>query len=406
MKGSFWKKVLWGIAGLLAVTFVLYQLVMISSKKIRTEYVLHYDYYDTITTEGYFVRNEEVLTAQADGVLCYTVGDGEHVAASGTVAEVYSSEEDAAAQVRIAELEEQIGALKDLKTGTGQYAVNPELLSVQIDEKLHRLLSITEKGRMDGLKETSADFLTLLNKRQIATGMIADFGGTILQLEGELANLQSSVGQAASRVKVSSSGYFVSTVDGLEQALTPAELEGLTPEKLEEIKKTTPAATDNAVGKLVYDYEWYIACILTEEQASVLTKGKSVDVMMQTSTGRAYSVTVDSIHRGTGDGRCVVILRCATTSSELFSARRESLQIRLQEYSGLRVASSAVRVVDGVRGVYVLSGITAKFKPINAVYSNSNFTICQTDATASNGLKLYDEVIVAGRDLYDGKVVK
>ena len=90
----------------------------------------------------------------------------------------------------------------------------------------------------------------------------------------------------------------------------------------------------------------------------------------------------------------------------MFSARRETIQIRLKEYTGLRVASSAVRVVDGVRGVYVLSGIAAKFKPVNILYSNANFTICETDTTKSSSLKLYDEVIVEGKDLYDGKMVK
>ena len=52
-----------------------------------------------------------------------------------------------------------------------------------------------------------------------------------------------------------------------------------------------------------------------------------------------------------------------------------------------------------------MSGIAAKFKPINILYSNASFTICETD-TASSALKLYDEVIVEGKDLYDGKLVK
>lgn len=406
MKHSLAKKVLWTVVGLFAISFLLYQAVMISSKKIGTEYVLHYSHYDAITTDGYFVRNEEVLTTDTEGVLSYTVNDGEHVAASGTVAEVYSSEADASAQARKKELEKQIDALNDLQSGSGKYSVDPELLSVQINEKLGRLLGIVDKGRLEGLDSTTASLLTLMNKRQIATGMATDFSGTIAQLQAELTTLQSNAGQATSKISVSSSGYFVSTVDGLEQALDITQLETLTPEQLDEVRQAQPQTTENAIGKLVYDYEWYIACTMTEEQASLLGEGKSIDIVLQLGSQSVQPVTVSSINRGSGDGRCVVILRCAYTSSELFSARQETIQIRLKEYAGLRVASSAVRVVDGVRGVYVLSGITAKFKPINILYSNSNFTICETDATGSNALKLYDEVIVEGKDLYDGKVVK
>ena len=406
MKKKWTGKILWAAAGLFAVSFLLYQTVTVSSKKISTEYVLHYSHYDAISAEGYFVRNEQVLTTDTAGVLSYTVSDGEHVAASGTVAEVYSNEADASAQARMKELRGQIDALHDLQSGSGKYAADPDLLSVQINEKLARLLTIADKGRLDGLDSTAAGLLTLMNKRQIATGMVTDFSGTIAQLESELSGLQSSAGKAASRISVPSSGYFVSTVDGLEQALTIPQLETLTPEQLDQAYQAEPQPVEGAVGKLVYDYEWYIACVMTEEQASLLTKGQTIDIVLQLGSQSVQPVTVSAINRGSGDGRCVVLLRCTYTSSELFSARRETIQIRLKEYTGLRVASSAVRVVDGVRGVYVLSGIAAKFKPVNILYSNANFTICETDTTKSNSLKLYDEVIVEGKDLYDGKMVK
>ena len=405
MRHTLAGKIFFTVVALFAASFLLYQVMTVSSKKISTEYVLHYSYYDAITADGYFVRNEQVLTTDADGVLSYTVGDGEHVSASGTVAEVYSNEADASAQARMKELQEQIDALNDLQSGSGKYSTDPDLLGVQINEKLTRLLSIVDKGRLDGLDSTAASLLNLMNKRQIATGMAADFSATIAQLESELSGLQSSAGKAASKISVPSSGYFVSTVDGLEQALTIPQLETLTPEQLEEVRNIQPQEVEGAVGKLVYDYEWYIACTMTEEQASLLTKGQTIDIVLQIGTQSLQPVTVSAINQGSGAGRCVVILRCDYTSSELFSARQESIQIRLKEYTGLRVASSAVRVVDGVRGVYVMSGIAAKFKPINILYSNASFTICETD-TASSALKLYDEVIVEGKDLYDGKLVK
>lgn len=406
MKHSVIGKIGWSVVALFAAAFLLYQAVTVSSQKISTEYVLHYSHYDAITADGYFVRNEEVLTSDASGVLSYTVSDGEHISATGTVAEVYTSEADASAQARMKELRQQIADLEELQSGSGQYSADPDLLGVQINERLLRMLNIADKGRLDGLDTTANTLLTLMNKRQIATGIVTDFSGTIGQLKSELASLEGSAGKATGKITVPASGYFVSTVDGLEKSLTIPHLETLTPEQLDQVKTAVPEDTSGAVGKMVYDYEWYIACTMTEDQASLLTKGQSIDVVLTIGAQAVQPVTVTSINKGTGDGRCVVILRCDYTSSELFSARQESIQIRLKEYTGLRVASSAVRVVDGVRGVYVLNGIAAKFKPINILYSNASFTICQNDTSASNALRLYDEVIVEGKDLYDGKVVK
>ena len=47
---------------------------------------------------------------------------------------------------------------------------------------------------------------------------------------------------------------------------------------------------------------------------------------------------------------------------------------------------------DGVTGVYVLSGINAVFKPIEILYSDSNYVICKNDVQSSSGIRMYDEV--------------
>jgi hypothetical protein len=75
------------------------------------------------------------------------------------------------------------------------------------------------------------------------------------------------------------------------------------------------------------------------------------------------------------------------------------------EFSGLRVPRKALRVVDSVRGVYVLSGMQIKFVPVNIIYSNDSFIICEKVNENSGVLKLYDRVVVKGKNLYDGKIV-
>ena len=75
------------------------------------------------------------------------------------------------------------------------------------------------------------------------------------------------------------------------------------------------------------------------------------------------------------------------------------------EYSGLMVSRKALRVVDSVRGVYVVNGMQINFVPVNIIYSAEDFYICEKQTDNDGVLKLYDSVVVKGKNLYDGKII-
>lgn len=52
-----------------------------------------------------------------------------------------------------------------------------------------------------------------------------------------------------------------------------------------------------------------------------------------------------------------------------------------------------------------LNGNIVKFKKINIVYSDSEYSICSVPDGESGYIKQYDEIIVEGTDLYDGKIL-
>ena len=64
-----------------------------------------------------------------------------------------------------------------------------------------------------------------------------------------------------------------------------------------------------------------------------------------------------------------------------------------------------------VQGVYVLYGNELQFKEISILYSGSDFVICDPspeEGELFNGetVALYDNVVIEGDDLKDGKIVK
>ena len=75
------------------------------------------------------------------------------------------------------------------------------------------------------------------------------------------------------------------------------------------------------------------------------------------------------------------------------------------EHTGFQVPNKAIREVDGQKGVFVLNGNIVKFKKINIDYSDSEMSICNNPNNENGFVELYDNIIVEGTDLYDGKIL-
>lgn len=52
-----------------------------------------------------------------------------------------------------------------------------------------------------------------------------------------------------------------------------------------------------------------------------------------------------------------------------------------------------------------LDGDVVRFKTINIIYENSEFILCGANSDLERPLEIYDQVIVEGTDLSDGKPV-
>ena len=59
-----------------------------------------------------------------------------------------------------------------------------------------------------------------------------------------------------------------------------------------------------------------------------------------------------------------------------------------------------------VTGVYCVSGAKARFKPVEVLLTGDDYAVVRSaGSTEKLRLRPGDEIIVAARDLYDGKVV-
>lgn len=396
-------KIVTALLFLLFLVYFVYQ-AFATLMPLTTGTAVYYKTYDGVQTVGTIIRDEKMLNTDKSGVRYFVVGDGEKVSKNGTVANLYSSKQDAQVYTDMKNLENKIASIKEVQSYNNTEAVDLEILNRKIDTELIGLIGSCQDGVFEDSRSHADELLKVLNRKKIAVGEEQDYSGVLSQLTSQYNSLAANAPAAVGTIRSDVSGYFVSTVDGFEKNLTPEAVKTLTPDKLESL--TPDEVQDGAVGKVVSDYTWYIACTMSLKDSARFKIGDTVKLKTTLKTASELSVTVDSINLG-NDDRVVMVFSCRNMNGDLAVMRTIPITVVMGEYEGLRVSNKAVRIVDGKTGVYVISGMQAKFVAIDIVHSASGYTLCKiNEGNSGSSLRLYDEVIEKGKNLYDGKIIR
>ena len=396
------KRVFSALLGLLLIAYLCYHVLIVPYQSIETEQTVSYTARDTIEAEqAYIIRTETVVESDAKGSYRYSIGNGERVASGSVIADIYNNDTVVQSVAKIEDLDRQIENLESLSNYSSGVVVDIGQLNDQAHGSLVELLNSVEQGDFSDCRTKAQDLLSVINRRQTITGQTADFTSLISSLKVQRENLAASIGNPIGSVKSPCAGYFVSSVDGYENAFNIDDIDSLTPEKLKEIKGEQPK--ENAVGKVVSDVNWYIAVAITFEQSLQFAPGDKVEVDISTSAVVTVPAKVLQVNKSVASNEAVLILSCSYMSSELSSLRTPSVSVVLHSYDGLRVSDKAIRVNDGKKGVYTSNGTSIEFVPVKVLYTGNGYVVCERADPMKKGLHIYDDVVVKGKNLYDGK---
>ena len=391
------------LAGIFVAVFLIYQLYQLFYNPFTTSTTVYFETYEGIDTVAVAIRDEKIIEeGDVKGAKRYLVMDGEKVAKNGTIAEIYDTPEAATAKNRVDDLENRIERLTEIQSYNDLSAANLTTLDVKIRQELINVLAGDSDGKIDS-SEAAQEMLYLINRRQIITGEVSNFNGVLTALNDEKKHLESTYNlTSASRITTDYSGYFVSSSDGYESTLTPENLENITGETIRNVIANSDG-TDMG-DKVISEYSWYLAVELSLSESLKLKAGDKITLRTNTDSNPELPVVVHSINRSADGSSVVVIFKSNYINGELAVMRTLPVTIVLKTYSGLKIPAESIRWVDGVSGVYKISGNNTVFIPVDIVYSTESYVVCKQDSESE--LKLYDEIIVKGKQLYDGKIIR
>lgn len=400
MKSS---KIFRALVVIFVAVFIINQLVSSLYMPIKTETAVFYTANDGFKITGQIIRGETLVKSNSDGVLHFVTADGSRVSKNGVIANIYSTESASITVSEIEILKSQISDIEDILSYNDIQAANLDLINSRINESLDDMLFSSSADDFSQMEQLSEELLSATNRKQAALGVTTGLTDRLVSLKKELKELSNSLPSAKGKIRAKESGYFVSKTDGYENVLTTDDLAEITPEFLKGIKAEKTA--DNVIGKIVSDYEWYIAATVSINDSMKYKEGQELKLITTVKSSPTLAVRVEKINISQTQENAVIVFACSDMNSELATVRSSVMTVVSKEYSGLKVPKKALRVVDSQKGVYVQNGMQINFVPVDVVYNSDDYMLCKKQNDSGNYLKLYDKVVVRGRNLYDGKTI-
>lgn len=387
----------------LVVVFIVHQSVSAVYKPIKSESAIYYTANDGFKITGLIIRDETEVKSKTSGVMHFVLADGNRVSKGGTIANIYETESASITVSEIEKIKKKIADIEDILSYNDVEAANLEIISTRVNNAVNNLILSTATGDYGNVNLNSEELLSAINRKQAALGTDSSFKDQLKTLKAELKELSADLPTVKGKITSDKSGYFVSKTDGYEKVLTTKDLESVTSEFLDSVEPKENGK--NVIGKIVSDYEWYIAANIEVSDSLKYKEGEELKIATSVKSSPVLNVTVKKINISEKTGKAVIIFACNEMNNELAIMRSGPMTVIRNEYSGLKIPKKALRVVDSVRGVYVVNGMQINFVPVNILYSNDSFIICEKQTDNDNVLKLYDSVVVKGKNLYDGKII-
>lgn len=401
-QGDLYLKILVIALSVMVAVYFLFSILKSPDSTYETYTAVLYEVGDGISTSGFVVRDEKVLTS-TEKIVALTRSEGERVGKGQVVANCYS---DAQAQERQSQIDALEEELEQMEYAYSFSSANAE--SASLDADIVRLMNevsvYVNRGELDFASGSAEELKSYVLRRYVTDDSANALWKRITETKDKLSDLYARSGQKQT-ITVDEAGYFSGTVDGYETVLTPEFVQTATVSQVEGLEQAAQSQQGDEIGKLVRDARWYYVTVVDTESIQSCSKGDIYPVHFAYDFYDDVNMRVARIGEDE-DGKCVVVLTTDDYMQDAITLRQQSADIVFGYKSGLRVPKEAIHVdEDGVSGVYVLQGAEAEWKPVQIIYDNGESYIVKLDKSSTDNLWPDDEIILTDYEIYDGKVM-
>ena len=318
-----------------AVIYCFYKVFVLIQNPTDTFTVEQGKIYQEEANTGYIIREETVVKgSNYKNGMSQIKTEGERVAKNEAIFRYYSNNEENLVK-KIAELDEKID--EAMNGQTELLSSDIKSLEKQIDEQI---LLLREVNSIQTIKETKKELNDNITKKAKIAGELSPSGSYLKKLIDERSEYENSLNEGAEYLTAPISGVVSYKVDGYEEILSPDNFSNLTKDTLKNIDTKTGqiVADSKESGKIINNFECYIACVLNSEQAKDAEVGDIVELRLPNNA--EISATIEYISNEDDD--IIIVFKLTEQVQELVSYRKISFDIIWWSYSGKKVPNSAI----------------------------------------------------------------
>lgn len=337
---------------ILIIIFCIYQIVRLAINPTDSFLVEQGKISQAESLIGYVIRDEKVIPTESENKIVQIKNEGERVAVGETVFR-YEATNEQEINKKIEELNQEIQKAMDGQINIPSSDI--KAIENQIESKLD---GIQNKNNIQEIKEYKTDINNYIIKKAKISGELSPAGSYINNLINERISLENKL-KSSSEYKNAPIGGIVSyRVDGLEEELIPQNFEKLSTEYLENLNLITGqiVTTSDIKGKIINNFECYIAVSSTTDEAKNAEIGDKVKIKL--ATNQEIPAEIEYINKG--EQSTLLVLKITQGIEYLSNYRKISLDLIWWEKEGLRVPNTSIIYENGLS--YVIREKARKFK--------------------------------------------
>lgn len=411
MKNRTWINMICTVLVLATFVYLFYDAVRNNRDRYDTETADEVVEQEKLELKAFLVRDEEYINQKTTGTVVPLIKDGMRVASGDAVARVCASDEDAANVSALLEAKESLARYQEISEQTELNALDMEKLNKTIDASFTELVRTSNSGDFSELSRNIEELENKLASKQILKDGTIDLTAKFNELNSKIQTLESK-SINTSDVIAPLSGYYISNLDGYENAMDYNKISDLTVSEAEKLFEKKPGDVSGQMGKIVGSYKWYLVTVMDSKYSLLMSEGEKMKINMPYYGFKNVEVVVEKISTTQND-KVAVAFSCNMMNETYANMRTEDIELVFKEYTGYKINSSAIRREKDEKGkevdvVYILRGDIMNARVIDIIYDAGDYVIVSEESKATSGyrpIKRYDEVIVKGRNLSDGKSI-
>lgn len=394
------NKILISVISLIIVIYIFYTIYLLIKEPTDTFTVEEGTLYLEETAVGYIIRDETVIKGNNyKNGMAQIVAEGERAAKDDAIFRYYSNNESNLTE-KIAELDGKIQ--EALKNEPDAFSSDIKQIEKQLDEKIVELNKLNDYSKITEYRKEIDDLVT--KKAKIA-GETSPSGSAIKKLIDERSKYEEQLNSGTEYIKTPESGIISYRVDGLEEVLKPEEFNNLTTEFLQNLDTKTGKiiASSEESGKVINNFECYIATTLNSKKANEVEVGNNVTIRL--SNNVELSAEIVQVNKE-NDNNVLIVLKTDRLTEEMINYRKISFDLVWWSSTGLKVPNKAIAEQDGLH--YVVrnrAGYLSKLL-VKVLRQNDKYSIVEaysTDELKEMGyedisnykkITIYDEIIL------------